>query len=396
MTTVVDRWDIHPEHRWLRGERTERPVQYDESQKLWNVYGYDECREILSDHRTFSSGTARLLPVSVEDSLIEGDLSQMDQPEHRKFRKLLTPAFSPKLIEAMGPRITAVTNELLDAVEGKPVIELVADLAYPLPVIVIAELLGIPASDRDMFKGWADNVIESFSGFSSLDSEQGAEDIREGTERMRPLLDYLAGHLAERRKRPRGDLMSHLATAEIDGERLTDNEAVNLANIMLITGHITTSMVLGNTMLCLDAYPEQGERVRANRSLVPGAIEDALRLLPPSTVLTRATETEAEVAGQLIPKDQLVFLWLGAANRDPREFKDPGQYDPGRDPNPHFGFGWGIHFCIGAGLARLEGRIAMNALLDHFPVLRTDPGSPPGFFETPDMIGVKTLPLHTT
>lgn len=396
MTTVVDRWNIHPDHPWLRGERAESTIRFDEAQGLWNVYGYAECREMLGDHRTFSSGTARLLPVSVEESLIEGDLSQMDPPKHLKYRKLLTPAFSPRLIAAMEPRIAAITGELLDAVDGKPDIEMVADLAYPLPVIVIAELLGVPASDRTMFREWADNVIESFSGFSSLDEEQGAEDIRAGTQRLQPLLEYLAGHLAERRRRPREDLLTTLATAEVDGERLTDNEAINIANIMLITGHITTSMVLGNTVLCLDAHPEQDERVRADRSLVPGAIEDALRLLPPSTVLTRATNAEAEVGGHRIPKDQLVFLWLGAGNRDPREFDDPGRFEPARDPNPHFGFGWGIHFCIGAGLARLEGRVALNALLDRYPVLRADPDDPPAFFDTPDMIGVSKLPLHTT
>lgn len=395
MTTVVDRWNIHPEHRWLRGERADPAIQFDETQNLWNVYGYAACREMLSDYRTFSSGTARLLPVSVDASLMEGDLSQMDPPDHRKYRKLLTPAFAPGRIAAMEPRIAAITDELLDAVTGKPDIDLVADLAYPLPVIVVAELLGVPASDRALFKGWADNVIESFSGFTSLDTEQGPEDIREGTQQLQPLLEYLGGHIAERRRRPREDLMTVLATAEIDGERLTDNEAVNIANIMLITGHITTSMVLGNTVLCLDAYPEQGRRVRAERSLVPGAIEDALRLLPPATVLTRATETEAEVCGLRIPKDQLMFLWLGAGNRDPLEFQDPDRFDPTRDPNPHFGFGGGIHFCIGAGLARLEGRIALNALLDRFPVLRTDPDTPPGFFDTPDMIGVNKLPLHT-
>ncbi|MEI5100570.1 cytochrome P450 [Streptomyces sp. PmtG] len=396
MTSVVDRWHIHPEHRWLRGERADAAIEFDESQNLWNVYGYAECREMLNDYRTFSSGTARLLPVSVDASLMEGDLSQMDPPDHRKYRKLLTPAFAPARIAAMRPRIAALTDELLDAVTGKPDIELVADLAYPLPVIVVAELLGVPASDRDQFKVWADNVIESFSGFTSLDTEEGPEAIREGTERLQPLLAYLAGHIAERRRRPREDLMSLLATAEIDGERLTDNEAINIANIMLITGHITTSMVLGNTMLCLDANPEYGARVRAERSMIPGAIEEALRLLPPATVLTRATETDVEVGGQRIPKDQLMFLWLGAGNRDPLQFADPGRFDPTRDPNPHFGFGGGIHFCIGAGLARLEGRIALNALLDRFPALRTDPDNPPSFFDTPDMIGVNKLPLHTT
>ncbi|QKW35624.1 cytochrome P450 [Actinomadura sp. NAK00032] len=395
MTSVVERWNIHPEHRWLYGERPASPVEFDEAQGLWNVYGHAECREALGDHRTFSSHTARLLPVGVEESLLEGDLSQLDPPKHLKYRRLLTPAFSPKLIGAMEPRIAAITAGLLDAVDGKPEIEMVADLAYPLPVIVIAELLGVPASDRELFREWADNVIESFSGFSSLDEEHGAEDIAAGTERLQPLLAYLSEHLAERRRRPREDLLTHLATAEVDGERLTGNEAVNIANIMLITGHITTSMVLGNTVLCLDHHPEQAARVRADQSLVPGAIEEALRLLSPATVLTRATNVDADLNGHRVPKDQLAFLWLGAANRDPRAFPDPDRFDPGRDPNPHFGFGWGIHFCIGAGLARLEGRIALNALLDRFPELRTDPDDPPAFFGTPDMIGVNRLPLHT-
>lgn len=397
MTTVVDRWNIQPGHRWLRGERPASQIEFNEAQGLWNVYGYSECREMLSDHETFSSNTERLLPVSIGDSLTEGDLSQMDPPKHRKFRQLVSYAFTPKLVAAMEPRIAAITKELLDAVDGKPEIEAVADLAYPLPVIVIAELLGVPASDRAMFKKWADDIIESFSGFSFLDdSGQGEKGIREGTERLQPLLEYLAEHLAERRRHPREDLLSRLALAEIDGDRLTDHEAVNVANIMLVTGHITTSMVLGNTVLCLDAYPEQAARVREDRSLVPGAIEEALRILPPSTVLTRATNTDAEVAGHRIPKDQLVFLWLGAANRDPRQFDDPGAYNPAREPNPHFGFGRGIHFCIGAGLARLEAYIALNGLLDRFPVLRADPDNLPSFFNTPEMIGVNKLPLHTT
>jgi cytochrome P450 len=397
MTTVVDRWDIHPGHRWLRGERPDTPVVFDEAQGLWNIYGYAECQRMLAEHKTFSSGTARLLPVSVDSSLMEGDLSQMDPPKHMKFRKLVSHAFTPRLIAAMEPRIEEIVRDLLEEVAGKPEIELVADLAYPLPVIVIAELLGVPASDRDLFKTWADNIIESFSGYSFLDdSEKGQQDIEKGTQQMQPLLEYLRGHLADRRRTPRDDLLTHLAQAEIDGDRLTDNEVVNVANIMLITGHITTSMVLGNTVLCLDAYPEQFERLRADRSLAVPAMEEALRMLPPSTVLTRATEVDVEIGGTHIPKDQLLFLWLGAANRDPAVFDDPGTFNPARNPNPHFGFGRGIHFCIGAALARMEGQAALNGLLETFPVLRTDPATPPAFFPTPDMIGVAKLPLHTS
>lgn len=396
MTTVVDRWNIHPEHRWLRGERPDTPVVFDEEQKLWNVYGHPEIFEMLGDHARFSSETTRLLPVEVDPKLIEGDMTQMDPPQHRKFRQLVSKAFTPKAVAQLEPRVAEITEDLLRQAEGRDRIELVTDLAYTLPVIVIAELLGVPPEDRELFKSWAENIIESFSGFSFLDdSEQGKQVLQDAAKVVQPLFDYLAEHLADRRAHPRDDLLTHLAAVDVDGERLTENEAVNVANIILVTGHITTTMLLGNTLLCLDAYPDQAKRIRADRSLVPGAIEDALRILPPSTVLTRGTKVDVEVAGVKIPKDQLLLLWLGAANRDPRAFDDPAAYVPDRDPNPHFGFGRGIHFCVGAGLTRLEGRVALNALLDRFPVLETDPDDPPTFVPTPDMIGIKSLPLRT-
>ncbi|MGW2817882.1 cytochrome P450 [Streptomyces sp. NPDC001415] len=397
MTTVVDRWNIHPDHRWLRGQRPASPVEFDEAQGMWCVYGHPETMEVLGNPGVFSSDTARLLPVSVDPSLTEGDMSQMDPPRHRAFRGLVSRAFTPRLIAGLEPRIGEITDGLIADMDGKSEIEIVADLAYPLPVIVIAELLGVPDSDRDLFKKWADNIIEGFSQASFMDaSEQGEQDLRDATDRMQPLLDYLAGHVADRRRHPREDLLTQLALAEADGERLTDNEVVNVANILLVTGHITTTMLLGNTVLCLDAEPEQFARVRADRSLVPGAIEEALRTLPPSAALARGTTREVKLAGQLIPKDQMVYLWLGAANRDPRQFELPDVYDPARSPNPHFGFGRGIHYCIGAALSQLEGRVALNKLLDRFPVLRTDPGKPPGFFPTADMIGVNSVHLQTS
>lgn len=395
MMTVVERWNIHPEYDWLRGRRPDSPIEFNEKKGAWDVFGHAECQAALGNYKVFSSKIAHLLPVTVESDLMEGDLSQTDPPKHRKLRNLLTPYFTPALISAMEPRIVTIVKELLDEVDGRPEIELVADLAYPLPVIVICELLGIPAGDRAMFKGWADNIIESFSGMQFLDEEEGQKDVDEGTERMQPMLRYIREHLDERRRHPREDLLTHLATAEVDGERLTRNEAVTIAIIMLITGHMTTSMVLGNTLLCLDAYPEQAARVRADRSLVPGSIEEAMRLLSPATVLPRSTAVDTTIAGRDVPKDQLIFLWLAAANRDPAVFDAPDEYRPERDPNPHLGFGRGIHYCLGAGLARLEAKIALNDLFDRFAVLRADPASPPTMFPTEDMIGVNRLPLHT-
>ncbi|MEV0087291.1 cytochrome P450 [Saccharopolyspora sp. NPDC050642] len=387
---------VDPQHFWLRGEKPASPIDFDEERGVWNVHGHPEAVAVLSDPKTFSSDITRVMPIELDPAFLEGDLTQMDPPQHRKLRRLVSHAFTPKIVADLEPRIAALTHELLDAVASRGRLELVADLAYPLPVIVIAELLGVPSSDRDLFRKW---VEEQLSGGQQLSvSAQGEEQLREmnaSLESMRQIYDYLLEHAAERRRNPREDLLTQLVQAEIDGERLTDNEVANFANLLLGAGHITTTMLLGNTVMCLDAHPEQAARVRADRALVPGAIEESLRLLTPFALTYRATMTETEVGSRRVPADQVLSVWLGAANRDGRAFADPDAFDPARDPNPHIAFGRGIHFCLGAPLARLEGRIAMNILLDRFPVLRTDPANPPVLMPGTDMIGATSLPLLT-
>ncbi|MEV5543531.1 cytochrome P450 [Saccharopolyspora shandongensis] len=393
---VIDaaRISVDPQHFWLRGEKPAAPVDFDEARGVWNVYGHREAVEVLGDPKTFSSDIVRVMPIDLDPALLEGDLTQLDPPQHRKLRRLVSHAFTPKIVADLEPRIAALTHELLDAVADEGRFELVADLAYPLPVIVIAELLGVPSSDRDLFRKWVEEVL---SGGQQLSvSAQGEEQLREmnaSPEGMREINDYLLGHAAERRRNPREDLLTQLVQAEVDGERLTDNEVVNFAGLLLAAGHITTTMLLGNTVMCLDAHPEQAARVRADRALVPGAIEESLRLLTPFALTYRATTTEAEVGGLRVPADQVLSVWLGAANRDDRVFAAPDAFDPARDPNPHIAFGRGIHFCLGAPLARLEGRIAMDILLDRFPVLRTDPANPPVLMPGTDMIGATSLPV---
>ncbi|MFD6069129.1 cytochrome P450, partial [Amycolatopsis lurida] len=197
----------------------------------------------------------------------------------------------------------------------------------------------------------------------------------------------------DRRRNPREDLLTKLVEAEVDGAKLTQNEVVNFANVLLLAGHITTTMLLGNTVLCLDSHPDEYRRVREDRALLPGAIEESLRFLSPFALVARATTTEVELGGQTIPPDSMLGIWVAAANRDPRTFTDPGTFDPARAHNPHLAFGRGIHFCIGAPLARLEGKIALNILLDRFPELRTDPAAPPSFIPSPNMTGVNKLQL---
>jgi cytochrome P450 len=403
-TTLADTWGLHESQFWLRGKQPAERVHHAAELGFWNVYGHPEAEEILRDPATYSSDTTRLVPKElIQDqdldleALSAGNLLQLDPPLHNKMRKLVSRAFTPKVVADLEPRIAAVTNEMLDAADtsdGR--LELVEDLAYPLPVIVIAELLGVPASDRHLFKGWVDKLFDSSEQFSLKEqSEARQESVKKSLEGQKSLVEYLGVHVDERRKQPREDLLTKLVEAELDGERLTRNEVVNFANVLLLAGHITTTMLLGNTVLSLDTHPEWAERARADRALVPPVIEESLRYLSPFAAVARATNREVELGGATIPADQMLMVWVAAANRDDRVFTDPDAFDALRDPNPHLAFGRGIHFCIGAPLARLEGRVAMNILFDRYPALRTIPGEPPKFQINPNMTGVRELPLTT-
>lgn len=398
MTTLATKWGLDESRFWLHGDMPQDFAWFDESSGLWNVHGHPETLAILEDPATYSSNTARLYAAEADvdfGDAFDGNPVQMDPPFHSKLRKLVNRAFTPKTVADLEPRITALTHELLDDVAGRDSIELVSALAYQLPVIVIAELLGVPADERDMFKGWVEKIYDGDGEVSLNPTEEQRREIEEGLALAAKLRDYLRGHADERRRTPREDLLTQLVEAEVDGERLTPTEVATFANVLLLAGHITTTMLLGNTLLCLDAEPGVDARLRTDRSLLPAVIEESLRYLTPISTLYRATMRDVEIAGKRIPKDQLIAVRIGAANRDGRVFERPHTFDPFRSPNPHIGFGRGIHFCIGAPLARLEGRIALGILLDRFPVLRVDPDNPPTFLPTADMTGVKTLTLLT-
>ncbi len=398
MAGFADEYDPPERQFWLHGPRTGPPVEYDADARLWNVYGHPEAQEILGDPATFSSDTMRLFPRELmpggEEFSTAGFLTQIDPPEHGKLRGLVSSAFTRKVVADLEPRIAALTRELLDAARDRGRVELVADLAYPLPVTVIAELLGVPAGDRALFKRWADALFEHDTRISLAEpTEEQLADARATAGPWREMSGYLAAHAAERRRRPRADLLTSLVEAEVDGERLPDGQVVNFAIILLLAGHVTTTMLLGNTVLCLSAFPEQQDKARADRTLIPAVIEESLRFLTPFAALGRSTTREAEVGGVTRPADQLLLIWVAAANRDPRQFADPEVFDPGRAANPHLAFGRGIHFCLGAPLARLEGRVALNLLLDRFDPLRTDPDDQVEFMPVPTMTGVRRLPL---
>ncbi|WP_206791086.1 cytochrome P450 [Amycolatopsis sp. MtRt-6] len=384
-------FETHEQHVWMRGEVPPAKVRYDEETRIHHVYGYDDALAVMMDPATFSSNSQRLMPSKFKfaTELTDGNMVRLDPPEHTQLRSIVNRGFTPRMIENLDGRIESLTHELLDEAEDGDRMDLVEALAYPLPVIVIAEMLGVPGSDRVWFKQLMTKHLNS--------DKDALEDVAAAMEQrvadIQQLRAYLAEHTAERRRTPREDLLTALVQAEVDGDRLTDAQVVNFANLLLIAGHVTTASMLANTVLALDINPVQAKRIREDRELVPGAIEESLRMYPPFQRIIRATMTDTELSGHKIPKDRLVSVWIGAANREERVFADPHTFDPTRDYKLHLSWGHGVHFCLGTPLSRLEGRIAQNILFDRYPELRTDPERPPVSQPSPDFTGLQSLPV---
>jgi cytochrome P450 len=381
---------------WLEGLRQRGQVNYDERQHCWQVLGYPETSAVLSDPATFSSDLSGLLPEQEDMALFQrGNFVRMDPPRHRTLRGLVSQAFTPRMVAGLEPRIAEVTADLLDAADGGGRLDLIEDLAYPLPVIVIAELLGIPADDRPVFRRWADALFEQ----TNVDPDESLEELaREGVKTVAPTLRemnaYLLDYIRSRRADPGEDLTSRLLGAEVDGRRLDDEEIVGFIGLLLLAGHITTTATLGNTVLSFDEHPDAVREVRADPALLPAAIEEVLRHRTPFPRLGRLATREAEVGGAVIPAGAVVVPWLAAANRDERVFAEPNRFDLHRHPNPHLTFGHGIHFCLGAPLARLEAKVALAILLQRYSDLAVAADAPVEHRNPWVMVGVTKLPLE--
>ncbi|GAA3798628.1 cytochrome P450 [Streptomyces phyllanthi] len=395
MTATGTRSAFHKDQFWMRGEQPPGRVVRDEGKGVWNVYGWEECRQVLGDPEVFSSDLSVLVPED-KRQVLPGNLTTTDPPEHTQLRRLVSGVFTRGVVAALEPRIKELTHELLRDVEPGGTFDLVDTLAHPLPVIVIAELLGVPAEDRGLFREWVGKLLENNQAFST--GEETPELIAQREETMRQignLSGYLREHVESRRTAPREDLLTRLVEAEVDGTRLSTTEAVNFAFVLLVAGHITTTMLLGNTMLCLDANPDAMRAVREDRGRIPTAIEESLRLYSPLTVLRRVTTRPTRLGDAQLDTHQVVMAWTAAASRDERRFTAPHVFDLDRENPAHLAFGRGAHFCMGAPLARLEGRLALEILLDRFPGLRRDPDREPEFMPAGHVMGVETLHLLT-
>lgn len=384
--------DPYPHYEALREHA---PLHFATEAKAYCVSRYDDVRTVLLDAERFSSDAmrtlllgaepghdpstdpaamqrmltiAQALPFPIETLALARNLISLDPPRHGPMRSLVTRGFTPRRIAIWEPRLHAIATECVDAMRRHAEFDVIGDLAIPLPMQIIAEMLGVESERRDDFKHWSDRIIAGSTG-----SGRGQDPVASGfIPAIAELCAYVQVVAAERRSTPGDDLISVLLSAQDGGSDLTDAELAFFVLLLLVAGNETTTNLIGNATGALLRNPEQLARVRADRSLMPAMVEEALRYDSPIQYVFRRTTCDVEIAGGVIPANQHVIAMIGSANRDERQWgATAATFEIGRETQGHLAFGLGNHFCLGAALARLEGRIALGALLDELPRLET-------------------------
>jgi len=325
---------------------------------LWMIFDFEAVKRALVDHESFSS--------DLSHAPGHGNPGEwfifFDPPRHTKLRALISKAFTPRVVANLEPRVRDLSQYLLDQTIERGEMDLAADFAVPLPMRVIAEMLGVPTTDWPRYKRWSDVILKIANSISrNEEAARTIQDYRAVTEEMRA---WLPDWIAQRRSAQQDDLLTRLVEAEVDGERLTQQEILGFVQLLLVGGQETTANLINNAVLCFLENADQLARLRAAPDLLPAAIEEVLRYRSPLQWMPRATRRDVEMHGRVIPARKLVLAMIGSANRDARQFADAGRFDITRDPNPHIAFGHGIHACLGAPLARLEARIALADFLE--------------------------------
>ena len=359
---------------------------------------YRDCAAILRDPRSSSdasnSNMYKAFMAGRDPEEVFGALAGMrpflfmDPPDHTRLRGLVQKAFTPRTVENLRPRIQELVDDLMAPALQRGSMEVVEDLAYPLPVRVITEMLGVPLEDHDTFKGWSRELA------GALDPDFATpDDVAQRRERAASaFVEYFQGLIAERRRDPRDDLLSALITAEDEGNKLTEKELLSTLILLLVAGHETTVNLIANGVLALARNPDQLQRLQNDPTLVRTAVEEVLRYDPPVQFTARVALDDIDIDGATIGKGDQAIVLVAAANRDPEQFPDPEIFDVGRPDNRHLSFGLGAHFCLGAPLARVEGQIAINTLVRRLPklALATDA---PTFRQSLTLRGLTGLPV---
>ncbi len=386
------REDPYPAYRALR-ERD--PVHRSELMRAWLLTRYDDCAALLRDPRFSAVRSLAFRNTQPERQLEDletffGTLGRTilfrDPPDHTRLRNLVNKAFTPRSIELLRPRIQEIVDGIFEQAEASGRLDAVRDLANPLPVIVIAEMLGIPREDRERFKRWSDIVAEGLEPV--FDPAVIERTNRASTE----IVDYFRGIVAARRAEPREDLVSRLVAARDEGDHLSESEVLAFCLLLLVAGNETTTNLIGNGLLALMRNPAQLRRLCDDPSLTESAVEELLRYDSPVQLTGRVALEDVELHGRRIEQNQMVVPLLGSANRDPAQFAAPDQLDIGRQDNRHLSFGLGIHFCLGAPLARAEAQIVFRTIAERFSGIRLY--GPPVRRRTMTLRGLDSLPVR--
>lgn len=371
----------YPCFRWMQSER---PVYYTPQGRYWALSRYADVMAAARNYSAFSSAQGTGLARTKGRTIISND-----PPDHTRLRKLVNHAFQAGAVEALAPRMAQICHELIDSsAAARGSFDLIQDFAVPLPLMVIAELLGFDPARYDDYQKWSNTVSEFFSNPGSPDA------LRQYRQDAPAFFSYLREVAEARRHAPRGDLISLMIQAREERDALTVNEIASTCEFFLAAGNETTTGLIGNAALALAANPSEAAQVVKNPALIPSLIEETARFDTPFQADFRTTTTAVTLHGVEIPIGAKVALLWAAANRDPEVFADPDRFMVTRSPNPHLGFGHGIHYCIGAPLARLEARVAATVLLERFSHLAPDPNSPAvRRSTTPLLRGLRSLPM---
>lgn len=353
MTRTVQA-DPYPTYQLLREQA---PVYREPQFGSWVLTRFADVYAALRDHGTFSSARG-IAPGIRGEGAGAATMITADPPRHTRLRALVTKAFTPRMVATLEPLMRRVVDELLDGVEGDAV-DVVSRLTYPLPVIVIAHLLGIPPEERARFKRWSDAVVGI--------TDRGLQEQNQAA--VVEMFGYFTDVIAQRRVHAGDDLISAVVHADVDGQALSDRELLGFCLLLLVAGNETTTNLISNLLAVLAGRPDLWEQLRANRSLVEPAVEETLRYDSPVQALWRTTTRPVELHRTTIPANEKVMVVYAAANRDPEAFPEPDRFRLDRQLNRHVAFGYGIHYCLGAPLARAEASIALTALLDRYPAI---------------------------
>lgn len=379
------------------------PIHWSPSMKAWIITRYDDVKRLavansdISANRLapFFAATSANGPGTYENLMtyLGNWMVFRDPPEHTRLRRLFTKAFTSRSVKAFSPNIEQIVGLLFDDLEEKAlrtgVVDWIADFAYPLPATVMMDLIGVPRSDLDAVKRWSDDIA-LFIGTSRASADKYA--LAEAG--ARAMANYFRDILAERAADPRDDIISQLVSPQDDSEALTTDEVIATCILLLFAGHETTTNLLGNGLYYTMTFPDQWARLKGDLSLIEPAVEEWLRYDGPSGALARVVTADVEFGGKRLLQGQRVFAFVNAANRDPEQFADADRFDVGRKPNTHLTFGHGIHFCLGAPLARLEAQIALLRLIERFPGIAMVNTEPLEWRDSLILRGLKSLPVR--